>query len=119
MSERTIREFSAKADVWSIVERWAKEYGFTTIDQDAHHRVYRRGRERFDYPILVEISQMNERVRLAAWVKASTLDRGRALFMIPAEMGLESGGAQMVIARNGGRKLVNELLHHLGERPIM
>lgn len=119
MAKRTTREFVAVGDLWTIIERWAGESGFETLESQAERRLYRRGREHFDYPILVEISQAQGRVQLMAWVKASALDRGRALFMVPAEMGLESGGAQLMVARNTGRKLVNTLLSRLGQPPIV
>lgn len=118
MAQRSTREFTAPGDLWVMVAQWAQEHGFEAIEQTAEQRTYRRGRERFDYPIMVELVITQGRVRMSAWVKASAFDRGRALFLVPAEMGLESGGAQLMVARNTGRKLVNVLLSRLGQTPI-
>lgn len=119
MSKRTRRDFPTSEDMWAVVEEWAVESGFQVVEHQDSRRLYRKGRETFDFPIMVSFQAVGGRAQLEAWVKASTFDRGRALFLIPAEMGLESGGAQMAVARTSGRKLVNTLLNRLGQPPIV
>src|SRR5688572_13062307 len=119
MLQRTIRDFTTSAAIWSIADTWGDEQGFTVVTTKAERRVYQKGPDFLGYPLIVDIQQMNNQVHLETWLKASLLDRTRALFLIPSEIGLDSGsGLRMVIARKTGRSLVNKLLDRLGQPPI-
>ncbi len=46
------------------------------------------------------------------------LVRLSSLFMLPKQMGLESGGFRGALPRKIGREAVNKLLERLGQPPI-
>lgn len=60
------------------------------------------------------ISVNGTALTLQAWVAPTFLARLFALFLIPAEMHVNSGGFKMVLPRNMARKPINELLSQLG-----
>ena len=68
--------------------------------------------------MMAEISQVEGRVRVEAWIRANIIARASALFLIPAEMEIESGGLRGVVPRRIARNAVNHLLATLGQAPI-
>jgi hypothetical protein len=115
MPDRTVREFSFSGDLWSVVDGWCKENGFTVQTSTSTRREYQKGRDGFDFPLMLLIEQQTTYVRLETWIKGSSL---RTLFLTPREIGLESGGMALVVARNKSRATVNELLQRLDQPPI-
>lgn|SRR5574341_1824651 len=118
MNTRTVRDFPASADVWPIVETWAKESNYSLKTQTGSTRLYQRGQGFLTAPMMLEISQGGGQVHLEAWISVSPFMRLFALFLIPAEMGIESGGLQLVIPRNMARGAVNKLLNQLQQPSI-
>ena len=115
MSRRTIRDFSAKEEIWPVVEGWAKETGYRLRESEQSQRLYQKGHGILVAPMMLKISQTEEKVHLEAWIRAGLFVRLMALFIIPSEMGIESGGFRGVAPRRIARKAVNKLLERLGQ----
>ncbi|MEO7092922.1 MAG: hypothetical protein ABI175_06710, partial [Polyangiales bacterium] len=69
-------------------------------------------------PMRAQFTHEDGRVEVQAFLKISLLTRIMALFLLPAEMNVRSGGFRAVIPRNMARKAVNELLAQVGAELI-
>ena len=118
MNPRTVRDFTASTSVWPVVEAWAKESSYSLKESSQSTRLYQRGMGFWTAPMMLEITQSGDNVHVEAWVKVNVLARLMALFMLPAEMTIESGGARGILPRNLARGAVNKLLGQLGQPPI-
>jgi hypothetical protein len=117
-TSRAVRAFPVAADPWPVVDRWAGSQGYRIIEQDARHRVYKKGSGFWVAARQVEITAADGGMQVQAYVAANTLARAMALFLIPSEITVESGGVKAVIPRNLGRGEVNALMRDLGQPPI-
>ncbi len=115
MSSRTIIQFNQETDVMPTVEAWAKANGYKKVASDSPGQRYKKGSGLMVAPTIFEASQDQGQVTFTAWVSANLLARSGALFMIPAEMKIESGGFAMNLPRKTARKAVNKLLSELGQ----
>jgi hypothetical protein len=118
MSARTVRDFAASADVWPIVEDWARDSKYDLKESTESTRLYQRGHGFMMAPMMLELSQEGDKVHLEAWIRSGFLQRLMSVFLAPAEMGIEPGGIRLVLPRSTARTAVNELLGQLGQPPI-
>ena len=119
MAARTIRDFQVGFDVAPLVDAWAADqhYGFRGVSPDGT-RNYQRGNGILTGAMPFSIRQNGPQVHLEAWIHANLMARISALFLIPSDMGIESGGMRGVLPRNIARGSVNVLLAQLGQPPI-
>jgi hypothetical protein len=119
MSSRTIRDFQVGFDISQAVEGWAaaNHYTLRNVLPDGT-RCYQRGNGILTGSMPLTIRQAGNNVHLEAWAHANLWSRAGALFLIPENMGIESGGVRGVIPRDIARKSVNQLLTFLGQPPI-
>jgi len=115
---RTRRDFTASEPIWPKVEAWAATAGFHPRQSGASSRLYQRGKGFWVAPMMVEAGQDGERAQVQAWVRANLFVRAMSLFILPREMGVESGGFRARIPRSMARRSVNDLLSSLGQPPI-
>lgn len=115
---RTVLRFSKSNDIWPIVDAWAARTGYRLVSPGGAHRVYQKGTGFLVAPMICELAVEGDVVTISAWVRMNLFVRLMALFMLPAEMGIQSGGFRAVLPRNIARKAVNELLGELGQPPI-
>jgi hypothetical protein len=118
MNPRTIRNFDFSGDTRPIVDAWAAENSFRLLDGTSPSRLFQKGRGFWTAPIKLGISQEGSKVQLEAWVAISFFVRLTALFLLPKQMGVESGGFQGALPRKIGRQAVNRLLEKLAQPPI-
>jgi len=119
MNSRTVRDFSVPTNIWPAVERWAQSEGFRLIDDEGTKRNYQKGFGLLILPTKLEISQTDDdRVHLEAWIHGALINRIVSLFLLPAEITLESGGFKAVIPRTISRDSVNRLMIQLGQPMI-
>jgi hypothetical protein len=104
--------------IMPIVDAWAAENGFRLLETTGPKRLFQRGRGFWTAPIRLEASQAGSKTHLEAWIKVSFAVRLMALFVLPKQMGLESGGFRGALPRKIGRQRVNALLEKLGQPPI-
>jgi len=119
MNPRTVRDFEYSGDSGPIMESWAAENGFRLLDGTGPARLFQRGHGFWTAPIRLEASQAGSKVHLETWVPVNLLVRAMALFTLPKQMGVESGGFRGVLPRKIGRQAVNKLLEKLGQPPVV
>lgn len=119
MAARTVRDFQVGFDVGPIVDAWAQahNYGFRGVSPDGT-RNYQRGNGIVTGSMPLSIRQVGSAVHLEAWIHANLVARISAIFLIPSDMGIESGGVRGVLPRNMARNAVNALLAQLAQPPI-
>ncbi len=115
MKARTEIDFSYTGEAQKVVEEWAAthQYSFKEKIEDIH--VYQRGTGFWTAPMRLEGSQHGEHVHLEAYIYAPLLNRLMALFLIPEETHIESGGFVASVPRAMARKDVNDLLKMFGQ----
>ncbi|MDR0234589.1 MAG: hypothetical protein LBI31_07315 [Zoogloeaceae bacterium] len=87
---RTCLDFISGEDIWSRVERWAKEYGYKLESQSGMGRVYKSGFWNFSlYRTYLLIHQEVDKVHAEVWKKVAeqevAADDGVLLFHMPSE----------------------------------
>jgi hypothetical protein len=119
MAARTIRDFQVGFDVAPVVDAWAQanHYGFRGVSPDGT-RNYQRGNGLLTGAMPLTVRQAGPAVHLEAWIHATLVARIGALFLIPTDMGIESGGVRGILPRNMARDAVNKLLAQLSQPPI-
>lgn len=95
----------------------ANHYGFRGVSPDGT-RSYQRGNGLLTGAMPLSVRQNGTDVHLEAWIHATLLARITALFLIPADMGIESGGFKGILPRQIARNSVNVLLAQLSQPPI-
>jgi hypothetical protein len=118
MNKRTTCRFSSTGDIWPVVEKWANEKGYKQKKSVGQERLYQKGVGFLVAPMMLKISHEDQETNIEAWIRANILVRLMSFFILPAEMGIESGGFRGVVPRNIARKAVNTLLAQLGQTPI-
>ena len=116
--KRAIREFSANGDIWKVADEWAAQQGYKATEESGDRRLYKKGSGFFTGARAVELRTDGSAVHLEAWVVGNLPARILSLFILPAEITIESGGAMAVVPRKQGRGEVNPLLERLGQPPI-
>jgi len=116
--KRAIREFSANGEIWKVADEWAAQQGYKAVEESADGRRYKKGSGFFTGARALELRADGKQVHLEAWVIGNLPARVLSLFILPAEVTLESGGPQAVVPRKQGRGEVNELLAKLNQEPI-
>ena len=81
-------------------------------------RNYQRGNGFLTGAMPLTVRQAGPAVHLEAWIHATLVARICALFLIPTDMGIESGGVRGILPRNMARDAVNKLLGQLSQPPI-
>lgn len=110
---RTTMDFRAPTGNWQWIDPWAQATGFRLMQSAGPMRLYQKGDGFWTVPVMASFQQANDLIHLETWVRANFFNRLRALFMVPEEMELRSGGLKMVIPRKYGREAVNKLLAQL------
>jgi hypothetical protein len=118
MSKRTIRDFALESPIWPQVDQWAQESSFALKRSDADTRLYQRGHGFFTAPMMLEVTQARDQIHVEAWVAIGFLARMQSLFILPAEMGIESGGFRAVLPRSTARTAINKLLARFDQQAI-
>jgi hypothetical protein len=117
-AKRAVRDFAVTSDPWPLIESWAASQGYKPIETNDGHRIMKKGTGFFAGSRMVEITFDKGHVRLESWVHANTAARILGLFLIPANMTIESGGFRGAVPRKLGRDEVNPLLETFGQPAI-
>ena len=118
MDTRTSLRFNNAGDIWPVIEKWADEHGYRQKEGMGTERLYQKGVGFLVAPMMLKVKHENQETHLEAWIRANLAVRLASLFILPAEMGIESGGFKAVLPRNMARKAVNALLTQLEQPPI-
>jgi hypothetical protein len=119
VAEKTIRDFQVGFVVAPVADAWAgaNHFGLRTVDPDGS-RHYQRGEGILTGVMLCTVRQAGQNVRVETWIHARLIARISALFLIPTDMSVESGGLKGMLPRKMCRDAVNQLLVQLGQPPI-
>jgi hypothetical protein len=120
-TSRTTRRFQSAGSPWATIDPWAKKSSYALQPEAGnaeHHRVYQKGHGLLVAPMMLDVTVDGGAVTLQAWVRMNLFVRLMSLFILPAEMGVHSGGFRAVLPRKIARTAVNELLTALGQPPI-
>ena len=118
MSKRTVLDFGIQADPWLTIDSWAQQSGYRLKEGSGANRLYQKGTGFMVAPMMLLLQQADGQLHLEAWIRGTLLARIGSLFIIPAEMGIESGGFRATIPRGIARSAVNKLLNSLGQPSI-
>ncbi len=117
-AKRAVRDFTVGGDPWPVVEAWAGRQGYRPVEQADGTRTYQKGSGFWAGARRVQVARAGDQVHLEAWVTSNLLARIISLFILPAEITIESGGAKAIIPRRLGRNEVNDLLSAFGQPAI-
>ena len=115
--KRAVREFSSVGDPWPVVDEWAQNQGYSVDEQTADHREYHKGGF-WTARRKASVTKAGDTIHIEAWIAASLPARVMALFIVPAEITVASGGMVAALPRKMGRSEVNALLEKLGQEPL-
>ena len=118
--KRTVVVFNAGGDPWPVIATWAKKHGFNPRDpQTGQVKLFQKGSGFWTAAMRAQFSYDGVgTVQMQAWLPISIFARIAALFMLPAEMHIRSGGFRAVLPRKIARNAVNDLLQQVGAPPI-
>lgn len=102
------------SDPWGIIDAWGKQSGFNLVEGGGTStRTYQKGSGFLVAPMKAMFSLEGATMSVQGWVAPTFLARLFALFLVPAEMHVNSGGFVLVLPRNMARKPINEVLAQL------
>jgi hypothetical protein len=109
--------FETDANIWPIVESWAKEREYREKSKGNTWRRYQQGYGMLVAPKMVEVLQDGRKVEIQGWISINIFTRVIFFFLMPAEVNL-GRGFFAGIPRSTARRDVNILLQRLGQSPI-
>ncbi len=117
MNKSTILEFTVDNvdKTWEVIQRWAEEKNYKPKESTGAGKLFQKGTGFMVAPMMLEVTIEGQSVRLEAWIRANLFVRSISLFILPAQMGIESGGIKGAAPRKIARKAVNALLEQLGQ----
>jgi hypothetical protein len=117
MSSRTVIDFQVgnADDTWKAIDQWAQENGYNQKEASGSFKRFQKGVGFLVAPMMLEVTIEGQNAHLEAWVRANLFVRAMALFIVPSEMGIHSGGVKMAVPRKIARNAVNKLLEQLNQ----
>lgn len=110
---RSRRSFESFAGWHSVADQWAAKQGYRPVEDRPGWRTYRKGTGFLVAPMVAAVAERDHQLVVEGWIAPGFFARLASLFLLPAEMGLQSGGFRGVLPRRLGRTAVNELLRDL------
>ncbi len=117
MDKRTIIDFNvSNADeTWKVIHQWADETNYKVKETGSTRKLFQKGVGFLVAPMMLDVTIDGEKAHLEAWVRAGLFVRIMSLFILPAEMTIQSGGLKGVAPRKIARTAVNKLLERLSQ----
>jgi hypothetical protein len=116
---RSVVTYAVTGDPWPTIGTWAKQHGFNPREpQTGSTKLFQKGSGLFTAPMRAQFTHTGNSVEVQAYLHIPLFSRIMALFLLPAEMNVRSGGFRAVIPRNIARKAVNALLAQVGAEQI-
>ncbi len=117
MERRTIIDFTIdnEEETWKVINQWAQENNYKPKESTGQGKLFQKGTGFLVAPMMFEVTIEGQALHMEAWIRANLLNRIFSLFILPAEMGIPSGGIKAVAPRKIARKAVNKLLEQLGQ----
>ncbi len=114
MGNRTIVKFNSNGDVSPIVAKWAAENGYKW-KVSGSEGWYQKGMGILTAPMMLTLKNDGQDTIIESWIQVDIFTRAVTLFLLPKEMGVESGGFRLVVPRSIARTATNKLLTQLGQ----
>ena len=118
MKARTEIDFETIQDFEKIFEDWAQQHGYKFQEMEDDMQLYQRGTGFWTAPMRVAYRQAGEHVHIEAYIFAPLISRLMAIFLLPKETQIESGGFVASVPRSMARKDINVLLESVGQPPL-
>lgn len=117
---RTVVTYQVNQDPWPVIAQWAQQHGFNPREpQTGNVKLFQKGSGFWTAATRAQFTYDGaSTMQLQAWIPISLFARIGALFLLPAEMHIRSGGFKAAIPRSSARKAVNDLLGRVGAPPI-
>jgi hypothetical protein len=110
-TKRSIARFKIAGDPWPVIAAWAQLHRFKPREpQTDDVRLFQRGNALLTAPMRAQFTRVGEQMEVEAWIHIPLVSRIFALFLLPAEMNVASGGFRAVVPRSIARKAINDLL---------
>ena len=118
-NKRSVATFQVAGDPWPTIAAWAQKHRFMPREpQTGSVKLFQKGSGFWTAAMRAQFTQRGDQIELQAWLPISLFARIAALFMLPAEMHIRSGGFKAVLPRKIAREAVNDLLRQVGAQPI-
>jgi hypothetical protein len=114
-TNRISLHFSSYTTDWFLVDTWAKENGFRTLEVEDNRRLYRKNGNIAHPPILSLIAIQDDQVQLEVWVSTRV---PTILIPVLSDLGLEVLEAKNGVLPANIISTVNKLLLKLGHPPL-
>jgi hypothetical protein len=123
---RSVVQFNVVGDPWPTIAAWAQKHKFMPREpqnqiagrEAGNVKLFQKGSGFWTAAMRAQFTQRGDTMQVEAWLPISLFARLAALFMLPAEMHIRSGGFRAVLPRKIAREAVNELLRQVGAQPI-
>lgn len=117
---RTYVSYPVAGDPWPVIAAWAQKHGFHPREpQTGNTKLFQKGSGFWSSAMRAQFSYDGSgTMQLQAWLPISIFARIGALFLLPAEMHIRSGGIRGVLPRKLARNAINALLVEVGAPPI-
>jgi hypothetical protein len=117
--KRSVVTWSMQGDPWPVIAAWAQKHRFLPREpQTGNVKLFQKGSGFWTAAMRAQFTHRGDQVELQAWLPISIFARIAALFLLPAEIHIRSGGFKAVLPRKMAREAVNELLRQVGATPI-
>jgi hypothetical protein len=114
-AKRSTTSYPIHGDPWPVIAAWAQKHKFLPREpQTGSRKLFQKGSGFWTAPMRAQFELSGDRVHVQAWLEIPWITRLFALFLLPAEMNIQSGGFRAVLPRSIARKAVNELLAQVG-----
>ena len=113
-AKRFTRDVHVGADPGPAVQAWASRQGY----KSAAGSLYTKGSGFWTAARKVQLGYSDGTLHIEAWVAANIVVRIFSLFLLPAEITIESGGFKGALPRKLGRNEINDLLQSLGSSTL-
>jgi hypothetical protein len=104
--KRTLLDFTAKKDIWSEVERWAKDQGYALKNQEGTERTYQKGAGWWAASSMLSIRQDGDKVHAEVWSLAN-------MIIFKAEIAIDEKIITAKPIRKKNAERINKLLQAL------
>ncbi len=120
--KRTTVVFNVNQDPWPVILAWAQRMKYVPLSAPppggAGSVTFQRGTGFWVAPMMCAINVNPPQVTVQGWARGTFIARLMSFFILPAEMGVASGGFRGALPRKMARGHINELLAQLGGPPI-
>jgi hypothetical protein len=115
-NKRSVVTYTVAGDPWPVIAQWAQKHGFNPREpQTGNVKMFQKGSGFWTAAMRAQFSYDGAgTMQMQAWLPINLFARIAALFMLPAEMHIRSGGFRAVLPRKLARNAINDLLTQVG-----